>query len=241
MCQDGCGSTGLFSSSFHLNITFLPSLVTIQKYGRGLVSLGEKNITRRSLWKKDIFWIKSTIQKMPFRDRIKSTRPCAGAHWVPGCAMWAPQTQGSSVFHTFGVDWLDKTTYNPSWPLTFPHLPQELQTNSPRYKKGSFFDHSYAGAAVAKQPLDVADKEGVAFVDGAGVALERGMAVGEFNLGSTIVLLFEAPKDFNFKLQPGQRIRVGEGLGSLWLAEPGTGSGSERRLIAQIFIQLLSE
>lgn len=99
--------------------------------------------------------------------------------------------------------------------MTFPHLPQELQTNSPRYKKGSFFDHSYAGAATAKQPSDVAGGEGVAFMDASGVTLERGMAVGEFNLGSTIVLLFEAPKDFSFKLQPGQRIRVGEGLGSL--------------------------
>lgn len=130
-----------------------------------------------------------------------------------------------------------------SWPLTFPHLPQELQTNSPRYKKGSFFDHSYAGAATTKQPLDVVDGEGVAFMDAAGVALERGMAVGEFNLGSTIVLLFEAPKDFSFKLQPGQRIRVGEGLGSLWLAETCIGSESEsgKNCLAEIFIQLLSE
>ena len=49
--------------------------------------------------------------------------------------------------------------------------------------------------------------------DAGGVALQRGEAVGEFNLGSTIVLLFEAPKDFSFNLQAGQRIRVGEGLG----------------------------
>lgn len=49
----------------------------------------------------------------------------------------------------------------------------------------------------------------------AGVALQKGAALGEFNLGSTIVLLFEAPKDFSFNLQPGQRIRVGEGLGRL--------------------------
>lgn len=52
-------------------------------------------------------------------------------------------------------------------------------------------------------------------VGGGGVALQRGEAVGEFNLGSTIVLLFEAPADFTFDLEPGQRIRVGEGLGSL--------------------------
>lgn len=48
-----------------------------------------------------------------------------------------------------------------------------------------------------------------------GVALQKGDGVGEFNLGSTIVLLFEAPKDFTFDLQPGQTTRVGKGLGAL--------------------------
>ena len=69
------------------------------------------------------------------------------------------------------------------------------------------------------QALNAVGEGGVVSVKEAGVALQRGAAVGEFNLGSTIVLLFEAPKDFSFNLQPGQRIRVGEGLGSLWLAE----------------------
>lgn len=88
--------------------------------------------------------------------------------------------------------------------LTLPVLiAQELQTNTPRYSKGSFHDHSY-----------IADQT-VKFAGEGGVALQKGESVGEFNLGSTIVLLFEAPKDFSFNLQPGQRIRVGEGLGSL--------------------------
>lgn len=90
---------------------------------------------------------------------------------------------------------------------------QELQTNAPRYTKGTFFDRSYA--RVGDQFLGVEGEGGVASAGEAGVALERGAAVGEFNLGSTIVLLFEAPKDFSFNLQTGQRIRVGEGLGRL--------------------------
>lgn len=40
----------------------------------------------------------------------------------------------------------------------------------------------------------------------------RGQPFGEFRLGSTIVLLFEAPKDYKFKLVNGQRILVGEGI-----------------------------
>ncbi|XP_053267851.1 phosphatidylserine decarboxylase proenzyme, mitochondrial isoform X1 [Pleuronectes platessa] len=90
------------------------------------------------------------------------------------------------------------------------YFDQELKTNTPRYSKGSFHDHSYVANG---NSVLTAVCEGVVPVDG-GVALQRGEAIGEFNLGSTIVLLFEAPKDFKFNLQPGQRIRVGEGLGS---------------------------
>ncbi|XP_058473699.1 phosphatidylserine decarboxylase proenzyme, mitochondrial isoform X2 [Solea solea] len=90
------------------------------------------------------------------------------------------------------------------------YFDQELQTNAPRYSKGSFYDRTYVtdGKLEAPREDEVSSSEG-------GVALQKGEALGEFNLGSTIVLLFEAPKDFSFNLQPGQRIRVGEGLGCL--------------------------
>ncbi|XP_073334258.1 phosphatidylserine decarboxylase proenzyme, mitochondrial isoform X2 [Pagrus major] len=90
------------------------------------------------------------------------------------------------------------------------YFDQELQTNAPRYRKGSFYDRSYV--VNGDQVLTGTGEGGVVSIDGGGVALQKGAALGEFNLGSTIVLLFEAPKDFSFNLQPGQRIRVGEGL-----------------------------
>ncbi|XP_034047818.1 phosphatidylserine decarboxylase proenzyme, mitochondrial isoform X2 [Thalassophryne amazonica] len=90
------------------------------------------------------------------------------------------------------------------------YFDQDLRTNAPIYRKGSFHDHAYTDGGVQASQSD----RGVALA-GEGVALQKGEAVGEFNLGSTIVLVFEAPSNFSFNVQTGQRIRVGEALGSL--------------------------
>ncbi|KAI5306698.1 anaphase promoting complex subunit doc1 [Ascosphaera pollenicola] len=54
-----------------------------------------------------------------------------------------------------------------------------------------------------------------------GHALQKGEEVGGFQLGSTIVLVFEAPKSnedgsgWNWNIQKGQRVKVGEALGEV--------------------------
>ncbi|XP_062814931.1 phosphatidylserine decarboxylase proenzyme, mitochondrial-like isoform X4 [Anolis carolinensis] len=85
------------------------------------------------------------------------------------------------------------------------YFDQELQTNRPGDRAGSFRDVCF-GPEGGEVPGGVGRGPG-------GVALRRGEPLGEFNLGSTIVLLFEAPAHFAFRLRPGQKIRFGEALG----------------------------
>lgn len=74
---------------------------------------------------------------------------------------------------------------------------QDLKTNrAESYTPGSFDELDYVH--------DKGDK----------VSLTRGERMGAFNLGSTIVLIFEAPKDFEFHIQPGQKLNYGEPVGS---------------------------
>ena len=77
---------------------------------------------------------------------------------------------------------------------------QELVTNSSR-------DEDEGGGAYHGELCDkVFGPEGV--------AMRKGDHVGLFHLGSTVVLVFEAPRSFEFTVSAGDRVKFGQPLGS---------------------------
>ncbi|CAG7816953.1 unnamed protein product [Allacma fusca] len=68
------------------------------------------------------------------------------------------------------------------------YIDEELKTNYWKNRKGTQFEYTFP------QPLDV----------------RKGDVFGEFNLGSTIVIIFEAPNNVEFSVKSGDRILVGK-------------------------------
>lgn len=79
---------------------------------------------------------------------------------------------------------------------------QELKTNI----SGKYIPGSYEEKVLSTTGME-------------GISLTKGEKMGGFNLGSTIVLIFEAPKNFRFSVQAGDKVKYGQALGTICVDE----------------------
>ncbi len=47
-----------------------------------------------------------------------------------------------------------------------------------------------------------------------GILVKKGEEIGKFNLGSTIVMLFEADENFKFNVNAGEKVKYGQVIGT---------------------------
>ncbi|XP_071848651.1 phosphatidylserine decarboxylase proenzyme, mitochondrial-like isoform X2 [Apostichopus japonicus] len=85
------------------------------------------------------------------------------------------------------------------------YFDKELNTNV----KGAYADGAFHDKSLRKVNPESKSPEKM------GISLDKGAGIGEFNLGSTIVLIFEAPEDFRFNIEQGEKVKFGERLGSM--------------------------
>merc|ERR1712168_1269080 len=63
---------------------------------------------------------------------------------------------------------------------------------------------------------------------GSGERYQRGDSLGGFELGSSLVLVFTAPKNFRFNITPGQKLKYGEPIGHV--DEPVDSDGVKKKI-----------
>jgi phosphatidylserine decarboxylase len=104
------------------------------------------------------------------------------------------------------------------------HFEPTLTTNKLNAADPYLYDHAYKKTDKLQSPLDKylhsphtcekpvkqrKETEPLA-INEHGIDILKGEEVGWFEMGSTIVLIFEAPADTQINLQPGQRLLLGE-------------------------------
>lgn len=121
--------------------------------------------------------------------------------WKHGFFSMTPvgATNVGSIRLHFDKNLTTNTVYEPSLPIETASSDSGSSNSKKRVQKATCYEATYQKASPLLK----------------GYPLLKGQEMGGFNLGSTVVLVFEAPKNFQFQVKKGDAVRVGQSLGDI--------------------------
>lgn len=149
-------------------------------------------VTLRRHFVGELFSVAPYFQRTLSKLFVLNERVALLGYWKYGFFSMIPvgATNVGSIKVNFDKDLATNTKYES------PHYQDSALK---KVKKNTCYEATYANASkvLGGQPVT------------------KGEEVGGFMLGSTVVLVFEAPKDFKFNISKGQKVKMGSSLGSV--------------------------
>ncbi|KRY87423.1 Succinate dehydrogenase [ubiquinone] flavoprotein subunit, mitochondrial [Trichinella pseudospiralis] len=162
---------------------------------------GQTKLPFEKHWRKhSMVWMDEVTgkTKIEYRPVVDKTLDKAEVDWVPpkvspadGVVQWCGKISDGVLSQIKGITYHINDFFGQ---MEIPGVDfEDLKTNRKGMRHGSLSDFSYSP----------------------GYDTEKGRKMGDFRLGSSVVLIFEAPADFHFSVTSGQRIKYGQMLGDI--------------------------
>ncbi|KRZ72658.1 Succinate dehydrogenase [ubiquinone] flavoprotein subunit, mitochondrial [Trichinella papuae] len=162
---------------------------------------GQTKLPFEKHWRKhSMVWMDEVTGKIKieYRPVVDKTLDKAEVDWVPpkvspadGVVQWCGKISDGVLSQIKGITYHINDFFGQ---MEIPGVDfEDLKTNKKGMRHGSLSDFTYSP----------------------GYDTEKGRKMGDFRLGSSVVLIFEAPADFQFSVSSGQRIKYGQMLGDI--------------------------
>ncbi|KAH3678193.1 hypothetical protein WICMUC_001622 [Wickerhamomyces mucosus] len=161
-------------------------------------------VTLRRHFIGELFSVAPYFQRTLNKLFVLNERVALLGYWKYGFFSMIPvgATNVGSIKVNFDKDLTTNTKYeSPHYQLQQQQQQQDQDQEDQlrRVKKNTCYEATYSNASKVL----------------GGFPVTKGEEIGGFMLGSTVVLVFEAPKEFKFNIVKGQKVKMGEKLGSV--------------------------